>query len=328
MKGSDIFLSLFIFIVFLGLYLYNIFVVEYTNIMDNWPEYRCNPIVMPFASNFGVDSSENFTYCIQNMTTGFVDYLLEPVTYSLTLFNTLGEQFTEAIDSIRSMISQIRDFISEIIQSVFGVFLNIIIEFQKILISLKDTVAKTIGIITTLLYTMDGTMKTMESAWGSPAGDTMKALCFHPDTHIQLQSDKIKLMRNLDLGDVLSNGSIIVATMQLKNFMGDNKHCEKYWKTKDSPTDTYSQIEPLYMMRKQNHSPVYVTGLHLVQTFNNEWVFAKDHPDAKLCSKKTKWLSCIITDDHLVPINGYMFHDWEDENGKPSKDLSIGCHKE
>ena len=40
------------------------------DIKDNWPEYRCNP-TMPFASQFGVDPSENFTYCIQNMQTGY-----------------------------------------------------------------------------------------------------------------------------------------------------------------------------------------------------------------------------------------------------------------
>ncbi len=321
MKGSDIFLALFILLIFLALYFFNVFVVEFANIQNNWPEYRCNPMVMPFAGNFGVDPTENFTYCIQNMQTGFMGYLLEPVNYSLQLFNSLGGEFTTAIDMIRNVFDTIRDFISNIIQSVFGVFLNILIQFQKIAISMKDMVAKTIGIITTMLYFTDGTIKTMESAWGSPAGDVMRALCFHPDTMITLKNGKRKKMRNLDLGDMLQNNAMVCATMQIKNFVGSNKDNPKEFLNTDT---NFEQIEQLYTMKNEK-SPgsVYVTGTHLVQ-HNGEWIEVSKHPKAEISNKRTKWLSCVITSNHLVPIGDYIFHDWEDDNGSPSKDLSDG----
>ena len=321
MRGSDIFLSVFILLIFLGLYFFNVFVVEFANIQNNWPEYRCNPVIMPFSSNFGVDPTENFTYCIQNMQAGFMGYLLEPVNFALDLFNTLGGEFTEAIDMIRNVIASIRDFIGDIIQSVFGIFLNILIQFQRIAITLKDMVAKTIGILATLLYFTDGSIKTMESAWGSPAGDVMRSLCFHPNTEITLKNNTKKLMKNLDLGDTLSNGSIVCATMQIKNFFGDNNKDPQFWKTNDD-IDSFKQIESLYKIKNKNkdYKSIYVTGSHLIK-YGSKWIPVSEHPDSKLCSKKTKWLSCIITNDHLVPINDYIFHDWEDDNGSPSKDL-------
>ena len=159
MKGSDITLTLFIFLIFIGLFLFNIFVNGMKDIKDNWPEYRCNPIVMPFASQFYVDPSENFTYCIQNMQTGFMGYLLEPVNYALSMVNSLGGEFTESIQSIRNVINNIRNFLSSIVQNIFGVFLNILIQFQKIIIAMKDMVGKIVGIITVLLYTIDGVLK-------------------------------------------------------------------------------------------------------------------------------------------------------------------------
>ena len=34
------------------------------DIKNNWPQYRCNPLVMPFAGYFGHDPAENFNECI------------------------------------------------------------------------------------------------------------------------------------------------------------------------------------------------------------------------------------------------------------------------
>ena len=319
MKGSDIFFALFIVLVFLGLYFFNVFTVEFANIQNNWPEYRCNPAIMPFSSHFGINPTENFTYCIQNMQKGFMGYLLQPVNHALASFNTLGGEFSHSINMIRHMMSNIRDFVSSITQNIFSVFLNILIQFQRIIISLKDVIAKTIGILTTLLFTLDGTIKTMNSAWRSPAGDVMRSLCFHPDTKIKLQNNKTKKISKLDLGDVLSNGSIICATMQIKNFIGNNRNYPKFWKNDDT---NFEEIEQLYSMNQSTKTtPIYVTGSHLVK-HNDKWIPVKEHPHAKPIDIKTKWLSCVITDDHLVPIGDYIFHDWEDDNGSPSKDLS------
>lgn len=313
MKGSDIILTLVIFLIFVGLFMFNIFVTGMKDIKDNWPEYRCNPTIMPFASHFGVDPTENFTYCIQNMQTGFMGYLLEPVNYSLSLVNSLGGEFTESIQSIRKVLNNVRNFISSIVQSIFGVFLNILIQFQKIIIAMKDMVGKIVGIITVLLYTIDGVMKTMQSAWGSPAGGVMRALCFMPNTLVKLKNGKIVQMQDLDLGDVLINDSIVCATMKIKNFVGKKDFS-------DNKND-YEQIESIYRLNGGvANAPIHVTGSHLVQHMG-KWIPVKDHPDSKHTPLKTKWLSCLITSDHLIPIGSHIFHDWEDDNGSPSKDL-------
>ena len=67
MRSSDISLTITILLIFAGMYLYNILAVGIKNIQGNWPEYRCNPSVMPFAGMFGHEVGSNFTYCIQNM---------------------------------------------------------------------------------------------------------------------------------------------------------------------------------------------------------------------------------------------------------------------
>lgn len=304
MRTYDIFLTIFILIIFLLLYLFNIMVVQMSDIQQNWPLYRCNPSIMPFSGYFGVQPGENFTYCIQNMQTNFMSYLLEPVHYSLSLISNMGGGLSGSVNKIRSTLSNLRDLISNIIQSIYGVFLNILIEFQKIIISLKDMVGKTMGIVATLLYTIEGTMYTIESAWGSPAGDVMRSLCFHPHTKIKLQNNDIKLMKFIDIGDILEDGSVVCATMKIKNKMGNKNK----WG---------NQIENMYNMEDN----IYVTGNHLVKYFD-KWIKVKEHPHAILVKNmEVPILYCLITDTHKIPIGKYIFHDWEDDNGSPSKDL-------
>ena len=86
MKSSDISLSIIIILIFILLYVFNILVVGIKNIKNNWPKYRCNPVVMPFASLFGQDPAQNFTYCIQTMQTNYMGYLTQPIHYNMSVF--------------------------------------------------------------------------------------------------------------------------------------------------------------------------------------------------------------------------------------------------
>ena len=176
MRASDITLSIFIILIFVGMYFYNILAVGIKNIQDNWPEYRCNPTVMPFAGMFGHDVGSNFTYCIQNMQTDFMGYLLQPLTYLTTVQgNTIGG-LTEAIQDIRGFFNVIRNFITSIVQSIFGVFLNVLIQFQYMLVKMKDMVGKVVGTMATMMFILQGTVMTMQSTWNGPPGSMVRMM--------------------------------------------------------------------------------------------------------------------------------------------------------
>ena len=66
MKTSDLTLSAIIIFMFLLLYIFNFLVAGIQRIKANWPHYRCQPTIMPFAGLFGHNASENFAYCIQS----------------------------------------------------------------------------------------------------------------------------------------------------------------------------------------------------------------------------------------------------------------------
>jgi hypothetical protein len=261
-------------------------------IKANWPLYRCNPMYMMLAT----DVESNFVYCIQNMQTSFMGYLLQPLTFITNQAGSMMSGFMEDINMVRSMFNKIRTLFSSIIQSVFGVFLNLIIEFQKITISIKDLIGKTIGIMVTLMYTIDGSVLTMQSAWNGPPGQMVQALgsCFHPETKVTLNNGDIVAMKDVSLGDILEDGSIVESLMKIDN------------KRKRIPLCCIKYLGV-------NAENIYVTASHLVfDKRKDKFIQVKDYYKAVETNIIPEWFCCLITNTHKIPIGKEVFWDWED----------------
>ena len=268
-----------------GIFYFN----QMSQIKANWPLYRCNPMYMPLADNV----EENFTYCIQTMQTNFMGHLLQPLTFITNSLTTSMGGFTTDIQNSRGMFNKVRTFFTSTIQSVFGIFLNLIIEFQKITIGIKDLMGKTVGIMVTLMYTMDGSIKTMNSIWSGPPGQMVQALgkCFHPLTNIKLKTNIIKNIKDIEVGDILEDGSFVEAVMKI-----DNKR----------------EPLPLYVI-KDGLEDIYVTGSHLVfDNCQNKFVCVDKYKKAILTNIYTDYFCCLITSNHKIKIGNEIFWDWED----------------
>ena len=277
------------FIIYIaGVFYYN----QVAEIKANWPLYRCNPMYMFLADNV----EENFTYCIQSMQTNYMGYLLEPITYTTDLLGSTLNGYMDDINSIRGMFDKVRTFFSNITQSIFGVFLNLVIEFQKIIIGIKDLFMKQIGTVATMMYVLDGSIKTMNSAWKGPSGQLVRALgkCFYPETKIRLKNGNIVAIKDINLGDILENGSVVYSTMKI-----DNKNNK----------------EDLYCIKEKgvNGENINVTGSHLVfDQSKNKFIKVSEYHKAVKSNIKTEWFSCLITSDHKIKIGSEIFWDWED----------------
>ena len=265
---------------------------QVAQIKAQWPLYRCNPMYMPLADNM----EENFVYCVQSMQTNFMGHLLQPLTFITSSLGGVLGGFVGEINDIRAMFDKIRTFISDTIQSIFGVFLNLVIEFQRITMGIKDLIGKTIGVMVSLMYIMDGSIKTMNSTWNGPPGQLVRTLgkCFHPGTNVQLQNGNIKAMKDIDLGDILEDGAIVESVMKIDN-------------TRDRAQ--------LYIIRNAGvrSADIYVTGSHLVydETIKN-FIKVENYSGAEIAILEADWFSCLITSNHRIKIGQQLFWDWED----------------
>jgi len=310
MKTSDLSITIFILIVFIILYVFNVLSVGINQIKEDWPVYRCNPVIMPFASIFGQDVVNNFTYCIQSMQGNYMSYLMQPLQYNLNIIGNIVKGLTGAINSVRAFFNNIRNRIIGIVKSIFSVFLNILIEFQRLTINIKDLFNKLIGIMVALMYTLNGSIMTMNSAWSGPPGQLTRALCFHPDTKLRLKDDTLVCIKDVPLNAVLKNGTIVNAVMHISNLDENGKAIEALYKLKGGEKSDILESE----------SDILVSGSHLVYVPTTK-VF--DHVENLLEAEKTNifcdTFTCLITSNHTIPIGKWIFHDWEDNNGSKSK---------
>ena len=298
----DLVKSILIIIIFVGLFGTISISMKFNDIKVNWHKHRCSPLVMPFAGALGYNTVDNFTHCVGNIQTDMMGHFLEPVYNILGIGTDLVSSISGSMNFIRVFLARIRNAVKGIVGDAYGVMVNIIIQFQKLVIRLKDTMGKLIGTMATIMYLLEGTHKTGKSIENGPIGSTISALsggaCFSKNTKIKLKNGRIKNIKDVSLGDTLENGSNVCGTLKLGG--GVTNPYYKIW------SDTLQEY-------------IYVTGTHRIYKHDNSdinllnnYVEVKDFEKAKKTGAYDNILYCLITDNHQIPIGEYTFWDWED----------------
>jgi hypothetical protein len=134
-----------------------------------------------------------------------------------------------------------------------------------------------------------------------PSGPpSMRKRCFHPNTKIKLKDNIVTFMKNLKIGDILYDGSIVEGIM------------------KTSPDN-----HDFYLLRD-----IIVTSTHKVFDFNNsKWIFVNEHFESKKYENYDKnEMYCISTNTKVIKINDLYFTDWdelEQESIEELRDITI-----
>ena len=274
-------------------------------IKDNWPVYRCQPLIMPFASLFGHETGKNFVYCIQNIQTNFMGDLMKPVNFNMSILGGIASDLMSNLNAARGFMSVFRLNITDIFGNIFASMFNIMVEVQRMAVNIKDMMAKMAGIMMTTLYVLDGSIMTMTSAWSGPPGELVRALCFHPETKINLKNGDMVSMKDIPLNSILSNGSRVCAVMQISNL-----------------DENGNFVEDLYKVYNKTADPILVSGSHLIYDAPlKQFVHVNELKGSEKAEENCDVLYCLITSDHTIQIGDWIFHDWEDSNGSAPKNI-------
>ena len=316
MDVSDLTLSIIIICIFLLLFIFNFLVVNIQRIKENWPLYRCQPLVIPFASFFGHNTSKNFAFCIQTMQKGFMDDLLKPVNFNIGLLTDVTNELTVDLDYARTLMNYFRYSAIDMFKNIFSSMFNIMVEVQRFIIVTKDTIGKMVGNMTTLLHIVSGSIMTMTSAWDGPPGDLIRAVCFHPDTTLELVNGDLVRMKDAPLNGLMENNTRILSIMHLSNLDENGNLIEKMYRIKRKRFFSDKDVTN----EKGYRDDILVSGTHLIYDPTlKTFIKASECSYAELTDIKCETLTCLITSNHTIPIGGWIFHDWEDNNGSPSK---------
>lgn len=119
--------------------------------------------------------------------------------------------------------------------------------------------------------------------------------CFHPDTKIKLRNGMVKYIKDIDLGDILEDGSIVEITLKIDN----KKEDISLYKIKDTGV---------------NGEDIYVTGSHLIyDSCTNLFIPVQNYSKSEISTDfHSDWFVCLITNSHNIKIGSELFWDWED----------------
>jgi hypothetical protein len=347
--GPDLLITILIILIFFIIFSYFLVMNKLEPIKANWTNERCSPSVMPFAgiinappgTNKFTYTAENFNGCINRILETIISHALAPIYYVVNVFTKVFGQLVKSLQTMRDLLNKIRSNVNDVSVDLYGRSLNITVPIMQIFITLKDTLAKTDGIMSTGIFTLFGGYLTMKAligsiiqillnivimlvvfiailwivpfTWGTAALLTSitlpiavllgtisiqsakifnltpkkvpKPRCFDEDTRIKMSDNTIKLIKDLEIGDVLEDGSKITGFMKS------------------------STIDHTFY----NLNGVIVTGTHRVHYLPKGWILAQDHPASIIIENyKKEYMYCLGTDKKVILINDIIFGDWDE----------------
>lgn len=316
MRANDLTLSIMIICIFILLYAFNIIIINIKRVKDNWDVYRCQPLIMPFASIYGHDTAKNFAGCIEKIQGGVINSMLNPMRANIGALSGTTSHISSDMNVFRTSITDIREKMNDSLGSVGSIFFNGIIELSRSFLTLQDTAAKLSGTMMTVVHIMQGSIYTIESTWNGIPGDLVRALCFHPDTRIHKMNGSSCAIRDIQLDDKLLYDTSIISIMKINNIKQNGMYNDKLYEVPRMYIDDQCD--------KSIDKNILVSGSHLIYNSNTRmFVKVKDFPSAVVSKVDTPILYCMITSTHVIPIGGHIFHDWEDNNGSCSKTISL-----
>jgi hypothetical protein len=168
-----------IFFSFFILFSVNIFGSATENIQRNWSLYRCTPIMLPVAGYFSPDGTttvKNFSFCIQNIMLSFAPTITQPFQYLQSMSIDMMSSITTSNENTTDRTSDMRGSIANIIRNLYESMINIIIEFNIIVIKMIDTQGKLAGVMSVMMHTITTVQLTFESLWNGVPGQMIRFL--------------------------------------------------------------------------------------------------------------------------------------------------------
>lgn len=305
-------------------------------------------------------TADNFEQCTKGVLKGVAEKAFSPFDVMTTMLNSSFSNMTSATSSMMAFFDELRSNIASIPAYLYSIIMNVLIPLQALIRAIEDIFSRIAGVVSASFQLAMGTNLLLQSilniivefcigvlvamaavilgflasfffSWMAlPVIATMTVLvalllpillllfevfgaytdggkvpkvpnCFHPEAVILDANGKGICISDVRLGQKLYGGGHVVAKMVLEN----NAQLYEFMASK-----------------------VVVSGTHLVfdsktngfitveEAFNNGW-FVRKHQ-----GERPSTLTCLITSNHIIHAGEAIFHDWEDNNGSPSKNFS------
>ena len=342
-----LFIVITIGLIILMTYFYTM--VNIQPIINDWPNQRCKPNIIPIAGLIthpeGMTASEythqNFNYCTQNILSNITGFAVEPITFITSMLGTILNSIGESIQYIRAMFNKVRNTMQEVSEEIMGRLMNFMIPIQQIIISFKDLIGKIQGSMSAALFTLLGTYYTLQSlmgaiaefiiiilislgvmisifwiipfTWGFAITNTVIfiAIAIPMAIILAFMVDVLKVQPNLAIPSIkcFDKNTLIP--------MNDGTQ-KKIINIKVGDILLNNNIVTSKIKVIAEGSTMYlldgviVSDSHIVK-YQDKWITVSNHPFAlKYDLYNEQYLYCLNTSEKIIIINNLIFTDWDE----------------
>jgi hypothetical protein len=260
-------------------------------IRKNFPRYRCNPLFIPFASNFGYDTKDNFNFCLSTIFDSKAAEIFGPIYQLLAGFINLTKIIVDVALGIRKLFSNfllgVNHFVQNVRDRIQQLLFNIRISFMR----MQHLMARVYGTMYAVIWMGTSAITAGFNISDNSLVQFLFEFCFDPETPLQLADGSYIPIKDAQIGMNVAGGGKVTSVFE---FDGSR-----------TP-----------MVKIDN---VVLSSEHYVKyTSLNHWIPAKEHPNAQ-CVPSIPRLICLNVSNHIfnVGYTGLCVADY-DEHSTPA----------
>ncbi len=169
--GKDVWITVILSIVFIILICYQYLINTLEAVRNDWPNFRCNPLFMPFAGFINKPSDQsnleytvlNFSECITSILQFIAENAFKPFQLIMIILNEAINAMVDSFNKLRGLIDKLRKQYGGLFDQIYSAITNLVVSFINFVAKMKDTMLKANSLLTTALFTLFGAYMAMES---------------------------------------------------------------------------------------------------------------------------------------------------------------------
>lgn len=206
MVGTTKFM-IYIFVVFL-ITAVTILIGLRTVIKDNWEQYRCNPLILPFAWLFGHDATQAFTECLSKNVNEAAEPAVKPYDDLFGILKLTAGNMGESLNDIKSVVANMRDGLVDGVSGMMTKLGNMGAVAQFMMMKIQALFQKLLALYVTLLYFAWSLLKGLEAMIKDPALVESQAVLDKTIGIIADPPDPGKLLKDIGKGVTKAGNAI------------------------------------------------------------------------------------------------------------------------
>ena len=262
--------------------------MDIKNIKKDWANQRCSPMIMPFASQFGVNTKDNFEFCMGKIFQTHSGGFLGSIGSMFSQFTNLLSSIFDSISSIRNVIASLGGGINVIFQEFTDRITNFFFQLRLTAIHIKNLMGRLYAMLFSVMYMGMSGITGMTTFTNTYLFSFLDTFCFPGETEIIVQQGDTSCripIQEVKIGDILLDGTRVTSTFEF-----------------------YAKGQEMVQLGK-----TVVSTNHYVM-HSGSYIYAGDHPSAIHLGPwdSDASLYCLNTSKHTIPIEYLTFLDYDE----------------